>query len=436
MARSRIPHRLTLRTAVAAGALLLLSPIAQAQAKFFWGVANSAFQVEGSPVDSDWKRWTETAGKIRDKATAQQGTDFWYRFEEDFALTQSAGLNAFRFSIAWERIEPRPGEWNEEALDHYRKVVQAARARGLEPIVTLHHTVLPGWLADQGGLLAQGFPDHFARYTARTVRALSSGPAGVKWWITLNEPEVLVLAGYTEGIWPPGKRDLKQTTRALDALILAHRQAAHSIRKLGISGLRVGVAKNWQVLQAFNRKHPVDRAAASLAHQQYNLRFLDAVAGKDSKTCDFIGLNYYSRNLIRTKPSFPFLERRWADEGPTTDLGWEIHPQGLGQAIQETWKRWKLPILITENGLADAADAQRSQFLDQHLEQLALARRQGVPLLGYLHWSLTDNFEWAEGLTPRFGLVAIDYATQRRTPRPSYYHYAQRVREWGPEGPH
>ncbi|MDB5036685.1 MAG: beta-glucosidase, partial [Bacteriovoracaceae bacterium] len=399
---------------------------------FFWGVANSAFQVEGSPAESDWKKWTRETGKIKDSSNADIACDFWNRFEEDFDLAQKIGCTAFRISIAWDRIQPTPSTWDEKALDHYEKIIISMRKRGLEPWVTLHHFVLPEWLAKEGGLLAKDFVQHFISYSEKVVRRLSKSPATVKYWMTFNEPNVLARGGYLVAEWPPGFRD--RMDLAVESLAQMAEAHIRSVTALSDLNVLFGVAHHVRPLhgKGFN---PLNSALAWMLDSIFNRHFIDSLGGNiyfwapgvksikrkipNAKPLDFLGINYYGRLLVSASIKPPFFN---ITEGPgeKTDLGWEIFPEGLFELTKKLYRRYKIPIIITENGLADQNDSKRSKFIQDHIFQIERARKADIPIEGYFHWSLTDNFEWAEGLSSRFGLIGIDYAKDlKRFARPS-----------------
>lgn len=405
------------------------------------GVANSSFQVEGSPQPSDWYVWTHTKGKIKDGTNADRATDFWNRYEEDISLAKDLGSNAFRISIAWERVEPVEGQFNQDAIDHYKKIVLAMRAKGIEPVVTLHHFVLPLWLSNEGGLLNAYFPQKFARFAKRMGAALTKAPYSVKYWITLNEPMVQAIIGYQMGVWPPGIQDGRKTAEAALSLAKAHIYGVRALRSLGKENLKISIAHHWRVFQPAHSINPVEVFYANVANDRSNVEFINSIMSgnlsfgvmgltldrveakiplrKNEKMLDFLGINYYGRFLMQFKWGTPPFE---ALEGPgvKTDMGWEIYPKGMDITLEEVFRQFHLPILITENGLADRADSKRCGFIHDHFREMKRAISRGVPVLGYLHWSLTDNFEWAEGLTPRFGIVSIDYKTMERKPRGSF----------------
>lgn len=416
--------------------------------KFLWGAANAAFQVEGSPGDSDWYRFTHTKGKIEDGTNADKATDFWNRYKEDFQIARDTGLNAFRISIAWERIEPQEGIWDDAALTKYEEIITAMRSYGLEPVVTLHHFVLPFWVAQKGGLEAKNFPELFARFSAHVVDRLARGKANVSWWLTFNEPEILVMGGYTDGDWPPGLKDPNRGIQAAVGYAKAHIEAVKRIRALGINHVKVSIAKHWRVFEAAN-SHPGSKAMTKLLNFLFNEQFTTCLttgriffwmpgAGKPhlewvtlpegKSTLDYLGMNQYGRSLVTGKTSAPFYETS-SGNGEKNDLGWEIWPDALVDAVKTAYDTYRLPVLITENGLADAKDEKRPRFLEGHFKAMEKIQSLKLPLLGYLHWSLTDNFEWARGLTPRFGLVEIDYANGTRKPRPSLKVFEKLVRD-------
>jgi beta-glucosidase len=392
---------------------------------FWWGVANAAFQVEGDPAESDWTHWTKALGKISDKTDANKATDFWKSYEQDFDLAKDLGSNMFRISIAWERIEPAPGEWDEEALNHYEKMIQSLRKRNIEPMVTLHHFVLPNWLAKKGGLESEDFSDHFTAYALKVIEKLSWSEAKVRWWITFNEPIVLVTGGYVLGEWPPGKKNLLAALKASRNLARAHNCAVQAIRKSSElpTGLKLGIAYHWREMKSDNFGI-FSTSVEKIMDWVFNTGFLNAIKMKD---LDYLGINYYGKSVLHFHGKWPFFKID-EGEGPTTDLGWVIHPEGLGKVLEDAFKAYHLPLIITENGLADATDSKRPQFLKEHIDQIRKAQEKNIPVIGYLHWSLTDNFEWAKGLAPRFGLVEIDYETGERKPRSSFEIYKQIIK--------
>ncbi|MBP7060918.1 MAG: family 1 glycosylhydrolase [Candidatus Moranbacteria bacterium] len=398
---------------------------------FLWGAATASHQVEGN-THNDWSEWEHANaerlaresektfawnphwGKFRAEATNPQnyisGTacDHYTRFREDFDLAQSLHHNTHRLSIEWSRIEPEEGTFDDAAIDHYRQVILALRERGLEPFVTLWHWTFPLWLSQKGGIVAKDFPKYFERYTAKLVEALGEQ---VQFWITLNEPDVVSSHAYLKGTWPPQKKNPFLLLRSWYVLKRAH-QKAYRVIKQHAPQAQVGIAKH-QVYFELAEDTFVNRLLKSVADWLWNRYFLNLI----SDTQDFIGLNHYNRNMISNG----------FNKNPNliqTDFGWDYTPDSLYNALIEL-KPYNKPIYITENGLADAADTLRQQFIPEALTAMHRALTAGIDVRGYFYWSLLDNFEWDKGFWPRFGLIAVDRATQARTVRPSAHAYAQ-----------
>jgi len=399
---------------------------------FLWGGATSAHQVEGDNTNNDWWAW-EQAGRVAQPSG--RAADHYHRFREDFDLARELGHTAQRFSLEWSRIEPREGEWSREGLAHYGEVLDALRERGMEPVVTVFHYTLPRWLAEKGGLEHPEFERYFERFVARVAREYGDR---VRWWITLNEPVVQVFKGWILGQWPPGReRDFPAALRVMRTLLRSHVLAYHALHAARPDAM-VSVAKHALALTPCNPKRLLDRLSVRAREYLFNDLFLDAlhhgvlrVPGlfwerlPRAQTLDFVGLNYYTRDFVRnTGLSLPglvgdicTLEHHGAI-GKRNELGWEIYPEGLAHFLR-TYRRYRKPILITENGLPTNRDDDRWTFLFLHLWQVARAIDEGVPIAGYLHWSLLDNYEWADGFGARFGLIGVDYETQARTIRES-----------------
>jgi len=409
---------------------------------FLWGSATSAHQVEGNNVHSDWWAW-EQAGRVQERSGL--ACDHYRRFEQDFDLAVSLGHNAHRFSVEWARIEPAEGQWDDTALAHYVDVVRALRRRNLEPIVTLHHFTTPQWLVAQGGWLSPKAVEHFAAYTQRVAQALGSM---VRYWITINEPLVYVRMHYVQGLGPPGVQDIGQALGVIAQLIRAHAlsyRILHSAGSAGSQSSHVSIAHHVPVFWPCRRWSPLDRWITHLTDRIFNRAFLDAlfigrwsVPGLGTQripeakgTLDFLGLNFYGRQFIRWVPGLKPWPGSSCDLGhhprqvlERTSMGWDVHPPSFAEALVR-WGRWGLPILVTENGTFMTEDERRWQYILRHVQAMAQALRRGARIQGYCYWSLLDNFEWAEGYTPRFGLIEVDYASQQRTVRESARRYAE-----------
>jgi beta-glucosidase len=394
---------------------------------FLFGTATSATQIEGRCETSDWARFAREKGRVKHGDTPEVACDSWRRWREDVALQRELGMGAYRLSIEWARVAPRAGEIDHAALDEYRKMLGGLRDAGIEAMVTLHHFTLPTWLADRGGLLADGFAGRLARFAKIVVDALGDL---CRLWVTINEPNVLAAHAYLLGVWPPARKNPRLAWRAQRSLLHAHDAAYRALKDARGDAVQVGVAHHLRAIEPERPSLRRDRAAAALFARVFNDAFARAVI--ERRTQDFLGINYYSRDLVRFSPGHAaglFVSRSVPAGADVSDLGWEIYPQGLGQVVRAWAKRSGLPVYITENGIADARDTKRAAFIRSHLAELARAIADGVDVRGYLHWSLLDNFEWAEGYEPRFGLVRVDYATGERVIRESGREYARIARQ-------
>jgi beta-glucosidase len=365
---------------------------------FLWGAATAAHQIEGNNVNNDWWR-AEEGGLLPHRSG--DACDSWNRWSQDIELLSQIGLNAYRLSIEWARVEPSPGHWDQAALDVYRRQLEGLKQAGIEPLVTLHHFTNPQWLAERGGWSNPDVVPRLANYADRVARQTSDL---VKWWITINEPSILGLKGYIEGSWPPLRpMDLRGYVR-----LMRHAARGHVLARQALTSHRpdalVSMAFALWPMQALRWWSPIDQAMARVGDWLWQGRVLSRAL----PALDWIGVNYYSRNLVGWPPAM-----RHLDSANRTDFGWEIYPQGLYDVLRRVGQYSK-PVVITENGIADADDDQRPGYIVAHLRQMHRAIADGVDLRGYMHWSLLDNFEWAEGYEQHFGL-----ATRDRVLRPS-----------------
>ncbi len=390
---------------------------------FLWGAATSAYQVEGDNVNSDWWQWEKDTGR-ENSGRACRHYEF---YEQDFDLAKSLNHNAHRLSVEWSRIEPEEGKFSEGELKHYLDVILSLRRRNIEPLVTLHHFTNPVWLSKRGGWENRGAVTHFLRYCDFLTRSLAKY---VRYWVTINEPNVYISHAYIMGVWPPQARSYLKAKAVEDNFVSAHIKAfglIHKIYKeLGLSEPSIGIAQN---MMAFLPCTPnlKNRLAATLRDKWYNFGFLDKITR--SKATDFIGVNYYSRQLVEARKwGIASLAMDVCKEGhhpvKKNSLGWDIYPQGLFELLLKL-KKYGLPIIITENGICTPDDNLRWEYIQAHLKNIHLAMGKGVNVAGYLYWSLMDNFEWDKGFGPRFGLIDIDYNTYKRTIRESARKFAQ-----------
>ncbi len=399
---------------------------------FWWGAGTSAHQVEGGNVHNDWWRFEQQPGAIRDGRASGAACRHYERFDQDFALAAADCHRMHRLSFEWSRIEPERGRFDPAAVAHYHAVLASLRRHGLTPLVTLHHFTNPLWIADHGGWehrdTIERFCD-FARFCAREFGA------EVDWWCTVNEPEVLGFRGWSEGIWPPQKRDDSAALTVIANLLEAHGRAyrvLHQEDRTDADGdgraAVVGFAKHWVGLSPDRPWFPLDVLRAAFEHRVFNRAVLEAaLSGRIAlsipgvrgvartvpeleRSLDYLGLNVYTRWRVRTLAPVPHVARRGA---PLNDLGWEVAPGVLGEAVRAVAGAG-LPILVTEHGFADAKDALRPRALVEALLHLGREHSRGANVIGYLHWSLLDNFEWADGYTGRFGLYAVDFDDPER----------------------
>lgn len=412
------------------------SPL-QFPSDFRWGTATSAHQVEGDNLHNDWWAWEQLPGRIKNGDRSGHACGWWDHAESDFDLAARLHQNAHRLSIEWSRIQPAPDRWDGEAVDRYRGMLRGLRQRGIEPMVTLHHFTNPLWFTLRGGWERHDAAMLFARFVERLLPALSEF---TNLWCTVNEPVGWAFSAYVSGIWPPGGRSIVRGLRALNQLARAH-AAAYRIIHLAQPAALVGFANYFRLFDPANATSPFDRFVARRQDRFVNGSFLDAVTlgrvrafpwiaeiPEAAGTLDFVGVNYYTRDLVAFdlwKPGQLFGRNFNTPGAPMSDGSYgEIYPKGLYRVLRMA-ARYGKPILITENGLPDADDDQRPAFLLDHLRQVWRALQEGIPVRGYYHWSLIDNFEWAKGWNLKFGLISVDPITQGRILRPSAHLYGQ-----------
>ncbi len=437
-------------------------------ADFLWGAASSAYQIEGSPLadgagESIWHRFAHTPGKIADGSTGDTACDHYRRFADDVRLMRELGVGAYRFSISWSRVLPEgTGRSNPAGLDFYSRLVDTLLEHGIQPMATLYHWDLPQALENRGGWADPQSADWFADYARLMYRALGDR---VKLWATINEPWVVVDQGYVEGRHAPGRRDWREAAAVAKNLLRAHAAAVEAYRAEWKHA--IGLVVNFVPIHPASETE-ADRRAAQRLDAYLNRQFLDpALLGEfpsdlpamfgDAwpewhpddlagvrQPIDFLGINYYLRLVVRDDPSAGPARARPVPQPncPHTAMGWEIYPQGLCDTLQWLKDRYgDLPLYVTENGAAfddvpqpngSVHDPQRVQYLEDHL---CAARRAigagGVDLRGYFVWSLLDNFEWQCGYSKRFGIVYVDFETQRRVPKSSARFYTDVIRTNG-----
>lgn len=394
---------------------------------FLWGAATAAHQVEGGN-SNDWTDWEKEPGHILDGSDTSVACDQYHRYEQDFDLAKELGHNAHRLSLEWSRIEPAEGHWDMAEVIHYRQVLLALKRRGFKVMLTVWHFTLPKWFAAKGGWRNPEAARYFARFAAFAAKEYGDL---VDYWMTMNEPMIYLGTSYGIGAWPPGKRGLPTILRVFLNLcrghVLAYR-AMHAV--LDRSGQRamIGIAQNVIAFAPYRKYSFTDNLYIWVADRIYNHQFFLWTEGVH----DFIGINYYFYYRVKYMPrnASQFFFEVHTENREVSDLGWEINPQGMFEVVM-AMARYRRPIFISENGVASADDGKRPRAIVSMIKELYHATKAGADVRGYFHWSLVDNFEWDKGYGPRFGLVAIDYATQKRTPRRSAYVFQEICRENG-----
>jgi len=381
---------------------------------FLWGTSMAAHQVEGNNINSDWWDW-EQKHQPPEKRSGD-AADQYNRYEEDFQNAKNLNLNAQRISIEWARIEPKSGEFDQMQIEHYREVLKSLKDKKFLVMLTLWHFTLPKWVADAGGWENPMTGEYFVRFLKEVVPAFDEF---VDFWITLNEPGVYVYMSYMAGFWPPQKKSKWRGFYVQWNLARAHKKAYELLHEL--SGKPVGVAQNMQSFHTSHKHSLLEQLAVYGGDLLTNHSFY-MMTGYDHH--DFLGINYYFHHRFNRKKSFwPHLDEAAGMHRDVSDLGWELFPSGIFDVLTDISNH--KPIYITECGIASTNDDRRTRFLIQYLSEVFRAIQSGVNVKGFFYWSLIDNFEWHQGFDPRFGLIQIDYPTQKRTIRPSAFVYSE-----------
>ncbi len=429
--------------------------------KFYWGTATAAFQIEGHPEEylaklSDWSEWIDREDKVQRPTNQGRAVDHYEHMIEDVSLIKGLNNNSYRFSFNWARLHRGPNEFDLNTVQFYSSLLDQLKASSIEPFATIVHFVLPKWLSKEGGWENPRTAYAFEEFTKFLLKHFGSR---IKFWITHNEPNIFLGFGYESGIWPPGyQNEWGRYFQAYQGLLLGHQLAYKAIKEYN-SKHQVGFAQNLYHFQAYeaakqssNQALPLwqtsDSVPTIIRNQLHNLMFVESCV--EMNALDFLGVNYYTRFSYKFNPQAkdsanPALEAAlWGEladpikdlNSSTNSLGWELYPQGLYQALTNKRLRSLLegrPVYITENGyshveknsVSDIEDAYRIKFIQQHLLAVHQAINAGVDVRGYFYWSLLDNFEWALGMAPRFGLVHVDHESFQRKPKKSYHFYSE-----------
>jgi beta-glucosidase len=429
-----------------------------------WGSATASYQIEGAVNDggrgpSIWDTFSHTPGKVLNGDNGDVACDSYHRYEEDIEIMKDLGIDVYRFSVAWPRIFPKGrGEVNQEGLAFYHRFVDKLLENGIEPICTLYHWDLPQALQDEGGWDNRATIEAFVNYAEVMFKEFSGK---IKYWITLNEPWCVSYLSNYIGMHAPGYTDLQLATNVAHHLLVAHGKTVQKFRELNVEG-QIGYAPNTTWLEPYsNKQEDIDACRRENAYfiewfmdpvfkGEYPQFMVDWIKKKGvevpiqdgdldtiHQTIDFLGINYYTGHVARYKENEGLFDREFVEMGyERTDIGWPVYPEGFYKVLTYITNRYgNVPIYITENGSCyndepvdgRVRDDCRTKYLKQHLTTLSRSIESGVNIKGYLTWSLMDNFEWAEGYSKRFGIVHVDYRTQKRTKKDSFYWYKQTI---------
>jgi beta-glucosidase len=415
---------------------------------FLWGAATAAHQVEGGQ-DNNWSEWEPLVAeslaasaearlservpgweKIKDDATdpanyiSGQAVDHYHRYQEDFDMLAEIGLNSYRFSVEWARIEPRPGKFDDGELGHYKDMVDALRARGIEPIVTLHHFTNPTWLEENGGWHDKNIAEKFGNYSAKVAHALGNKAT---YYATINEPISYMAQRYLGSElwagWPDSENNLKHTAKYMRNVADAH-AAGYLALKDENPEVQIGFVNNYMDVEV-GRHDPATIGFKKLMDYVSHGYWLQ----KTQDSTDWLGINYYEHGTAKSSLSNPM---NWIKEGADgaekTDWGKSIYPEGLYNVTQNL-KKYGKAMIITENGIADADDSKRADYIRSHVREMRRSMEDGANIRGYMYWTLMDNFEWADGHAWKFGLASVDPNTLDRQLRPSAHEYSRIIKK-------
>ncbi|TAE30924.1 MAG: glycoside hydrolase family 1 protein [Candidatus Kapaibacterium sp.] len=419
---------------------------------FLFGSSSSAHQVEGENVHNQWWHFEQTEGKIKRGEKSGRAADHYNRFQEDFQILKELRHEAHRISLEWSRFFPEsPDKLNPEAVEHYHNVLDALLEQGIEPFVTTFHFTIPQWFAEMGGFEKA---ENICHYEAFVRFLAEEYGAKVRYWCTINEPNIYASFAYIIGEYPPGVKNIGLALKVLNHLIKAHAKAYH-ILKAAQPEAQVGIVVHLPVFAPLRKGNWVDKLSARCADWMFSGILLEALQTgkihapvgffekhdfiKDSN--DFIGLNYYVRMFASPRHALATalnsldehhgVFRRTGLER-LTQSGWAVYAKGLYKCLKRLHKKFGLPLYITENGIATDDDEWRKTYIRKHLKQVHKALQKGMDVRGYFYWSNLDNFEWSYGFEPRFGLIAVDYEDDcKRTIRDSAWMYAKIIEERG-----
>lgn len=418
---------------------------------FIWGTSTAGHQIEGWNENSDWWAW-EQKGLVRDGTKSGRAVDYWNLYEQDHALMSELGYPAFRLGIEWAKVEPEPGRFSEEAIERYRAILTSLRKSNIKICLTLNHWVLPLWVTQQNDWLNPKTLDDFQRFVEKMIGAVGEFP---DIWVTLNEPMVPAIAGNLADEFPPQRKSFDAFRKVTGALLEAHARTYRLIHERvpkapDGSPTQAGIAQAYQWIVPWGSPG-LAGAAENIGARIFQWGSFDGwdksiLTGKQAfpfggrriqnlrNSYDYAGINYYFRMSLKYNPEktdqFRLDEKQIPPGIEKTQMGWQVYPPGFYLTIKRVYERFRKPVYIMENGVADDTDTMRPRYLLEHLAALQRAYAEGVPIRGYFQWSFTDNFEWREGFSKQFGLVAVDHKDPelKRVPRTSARMYSEIIR--------
>lgn len=416
---------------------------------FLWGTSTSSYQIEGNIRNNNWWFFENSINKkkIKIKTMHQypQSCLHWEKYEEDIQIMKQIGVNSYRFSLEWSRIEPQENTFDEIALQHYSDMIDELIKNEIKPMITLHHFTNPIWFEKKGAFLNDESTKLFINYVEKVFNTFKDR---VELWCTFNEPSIYAFNGYFTGLYPPGLKDAKRAAKVYGKILRTHSETYDLIKSISPAS-QVGLVINYIIFEAPHPLNLFDVITARLLNESINdsqLKYLQTgefrfffpfIVSENLKTSnkesfDFIGLNYYTRSYLKFRLNKKKMFEVLISESKNghSDLNWEIYPEGLYRAMNCIRKYTDKPIYITENGIADASDTKRSEFIKDHIKVLIKAISDGYDIRGYFHWSLLDNYEWGFGFDAKFGLVEVDLETHQRKIKKSAQTYSDIIKKY------
>ncbi len=385
------------------------------QDDFLWGAGTASYQVEGGNFNSNWWRFEQLQGKIKNGDRTNICVAHYQRFKEDIDLLSELNLNSYRFSIEWSRVEPEMGKFNEQELDHYKQVLLYLKSKNVKPMVTLWHHSIPIWFEDIGSFEKAENINYYLEYVSYVVSGIGDE---VEFWLTMNEPMAYITLGYISGKWPPGNQNFSKVSSLFTNIVSAHKQAYKLIHKIDEEA-KVGLSEHSSYVVPAGKYNPIENITSMIIDYSCTHFLLKKVQNE----LDFIGVHYYYKQTIRLRHAFEVLTKKPEDfEDQSLDRAY--YPLGLYEVLVR-FKKYGKPLYITEIGVPDYHEIERDQFIREHVREMYYAIKSGVDVRGFYYWALLDSFEWNEGYSAKFGLIKVDMKTLERTIKDDSWEYGE-----------